>query len=85
MSSALLEALRAEIVLIVRAELEAHAARAARDGLVDERELARIISVPVRTLQHWRLAGYGGPPYRKVGRAVRYSLADVEAWQTSRP
>jgi len=45
-----------------------------------ERELAATgIVGGMRTLQQWRLL-HKGPPYIKVGRAVRYRMADVEKW-----
>lgn len=34
----------------------------------------------VRTLRKWRLTGKG-PKYRKFGGAVRYGLADLEAYE----
>jgi len=45
--------------------------------LIDERELARITRLSVRTIQRHRLVGEG-IPFRKIGKAVRYDLADVE-------
>ncbi len=32
-----------------------------------------------KTLQNWRGLGRG-PIYRKFGKAVRYDVADLEAW-----
>ncbi len=42
-------------------------------------ETADIIKVPERTLEDWRL-NHVGPPYMKLGRHVRYDLAEVFAW-----
>ena len=53
-----------------------------REFLTD-RDLADMGIANVRTLQTWRLLGRG-PSYIKVGRAVRYRLADVEDWLTTR-
>ncbi|WP_326964621.1 helix-turn-helix domain-containing protein [Arthrobacter sp. PL16] len=36
---------------------------------------------PARTLGQWRYEGRG-PAYVKIGGAVRYRLADVEAYET---
>jgi predicted DNA-binding transcriptional regulator AlpA len=52
---------------------------------IDERALSRMIGIAVRTLQRWRLTGRG-PRYRRIGGdAVRYSVADVEAWLAQQP
>jgi excisionase family DNA binding protein len=47
--------------------------------LLTEREAASVLAVSQRTLQKWRLTG-DGPPYAKVGRLVRYSTADLDAY-----
>lgn len=47
--------------------------------MLTEVQAAKIISLSVRTLQAWRLRGVG-PAYVKVGKAVRYSRADLIAW-----
>ncbi len=51
--------------------------------LVDERVLAPRLKITVKTLQAWRSTG-GGPPFVKLGRAVRYNEADVRVWLESR-
>ena len=45
--------------------------------LVNEREAARILSVAQGTLPVWR-SRRQGPPYVKVGGAVRYKVSDLE-------
>jgi hypothetical protein len=47
--------------------------------LLDETNAARILSLSVKTLRRWRWAGKG-PAFRKLGRAVRYALSDLEAF-----
>jgi len=47
--------------------------------LVEEAAAARHVARSVRTLQQWRYRGEG-PPYIKAGKAVRYSLRDLDAW-----
>jgi predicted DNA-binding transcriptional regulator AlpA len=42
-------------------------------------QVADLVQRPARTLTQWRYLGTG-PSYFKVGGAVRYDLADVEAW-----
>lgn len=50
---------------------------------VDERAAAARLGVSRRTLQQWRVKG-GGPKYLKLGRAVRYDLAELDRWERSR-
>ena len=45
--------------------------------LVGEREASEYLSLSARTLQKWRLQGLG-PPFVKLGRAVRYDPADLQ-------
>lgn len=42
-------------------------------------EVAELLQVSVRTLDDWRLHRTG-PPYRKMGRHVRYLRSEVLAW-----
>lgn len=44
-----------------------------------ERELAVALGISRRTLQGWRWRG-GGPPFRRLGGAVRYDPAEVRSW-----
>ena len=52
------------------------------ERMMTERELAERTRISPRTWQQWRGAG-GGPPYVKIGRAVRYRWSQVEAWIAS--
>jgi hypothetical protein len=47
--------------------------------ILTQDELATLLKVPPRTLEDWRLT-HSGPPYRKIGRHVRYELTDVMDW-----
>ncbi len=47
-----------------------------------EKELSLRFGVPAHTLQHWRRVG-GGPQYLKIGRLVRYPIAEVERFERS--
>ena len=47
--------------------------------MVDVNEAARRLGFARRTLENWRSLGVGPKAYR-VGRAVRYDVADLEAW-----
>lgn len=51
--------------------------------LTTEQEEAKRLQLSRRTLQAWRTRG-DGPPYTKLGRAVRYNPAEVDAWIASR-
>lgn len=52
--------------------------------LVDTPEAARRLSVSRSFLEKKRFFGDAdGPPYIKIGRAVRYRLVDLEAWAVS--
>lgn len=50
--------------------------------LLDTRAAAAALGVTTACLEAWRLRG-GGPRYRKVGRLVRYTEADIEAFLTA--
>lgn len=52
----------------------------AADVLLDEHEVARRLCLSLSTLRNWRYA-HRGPPFVKLGlRAVRYRVADVQAF-----
>ncbi len=48
-------------------------------SLLKESEAARILNVEIATLRRWRWAGKG-PRFLKIGGAVRYGPADLEAF-----
>ena len=52
-------------------------------ALLDEKDLARQLKISVKTVQAWRFQSRG-PAYIKMGSAVRYRPADVEAFLESR-
>lgn len=47
--------------------------------LLSVEDLAEYLDVPIATVRRWRYIGTG-PTSLKVGRHVRYRLADVDAW-----
>ena len=49
------------------------------DQLITETETARLLGLKVATLRRWRWAGKG-PRFLKLGGAVRYDPADLEAF-----
>lgn len=42
-------------------------------------DLSRFLSIPEKTLREWRCKGYG-PPWRKVGKHVRYEPCAIREW-----
>ena len=46
-------------------------------------DLAERVGVPPATVYQWNSRG-DGPRYLKIGRHVRYRLADVIAWENTR-
>lgn len=57
--------------------------------LLDESEAARQIGMSVAFLRRGRQQGIVGsrtpaPPHLKIGRAVRYLRADIDAWLIAR-
>jgi len=51
--------------------------------LLTTEQAAEFLNRPVRTLEDWRYRG-GGPPFVKMGRAVRYRPSDLEEWVDTR-
>jgi hypothetical protein len=51
--------------------------------LNDESEEATRLNLSKRTLQAWRTRG-DGPPFVKLGRAVRYDPRQTDEWLTTR-
>jgi predicted DNA-binding transcriptional regulator AlpA len=50
---------------------------------LDTKEAADWLGLSARTLERWRLTGEG-PPFRKLGRSVRYAIADLVAFADAR-
>jgi helix-turn-helix protein len=53
------------------------------DGFITETDAADYLCQSVRTLQKWRVTGYG-PGFYKPGRSVRYRRHDLRDWAESR-
>ena len=53
------------------------------DQMLAEHETAKILCQSVRTLQKWRVTGFG-PEFFKIGRSVRYRRREVLEWIESR-
>lgn len=53
------------------------------DGLIDESTAANFLCQSVRTIQKWRVTGFG-PKFVKSGRSIRYRRRDLMNWTNSR-
>ncbi len=53
------------------------------DGFIDEAKAADFLCQSVRTLQKWRVTGFG-PKFYKPGRSVRYRRRDLSEWAETR-
>ena len=51
---------------------------------LSEKQVAEMLGLSVKTLQRWRLFGYG-PKWRKFGTAVRYPSDGLESWVEETP
>ncbi len=51
---------------------------------IDEKRTAEVLGVKSATLCNWRCTGRYGLPFIKVGRLVRYRVADLAAWIAKR-
>ena len=54
-------------------------AKASLNDLLRPEEVADLTGLSIETLAQWR-SQKRGIPYLKIGRAVRYDLADVQAY-----
>lgn len=54
-----------------------------RPRLLDTEKAAEILGLKPSTLDGWRCRG-GGPPYLKLGAAVRYVESELLEWALSR-
>ena len=53
-------------------------------ALLNEHDVAQMLSVSVATVRRWRLVKTG-PKYLKVGALVKYRCSDLQRWLESRP
>jgi predicted DNA-binding transcriptional regulator AlpA len=51
--------------------------------LYNQGEVAERLGISIRSLERWRCTGEG-PRYIKLGRQVRYTCDDLEAWLAER-
>lgn len=53
------------------------------DGFINEISAADFLCQSIRTLQKWRLIGFG-PEFYKSGRSIRYTRRELLAWAETR-
>ncbi|MBR9653555.1 helix-turn-helix transcriptional regulator [Thalassovita aquimarina] len=53
------------------------------DGFIDEAKAADFLCQSVRTVQKWRVTGFG-PKFYKSGRSIRYRRRDLLTWGDER-
>jgi predicted DNA-binding transcriptional regulator AlpA len=53
------------------------------DHNLGDNEVASVLKVSPQTLRNWR-SQQKGPPYLKLGRAVRYQPEDLVEWMKNR-
>lgn len=51
--------------------------------LMNEADTAKLLCQSIRTVQKWRVTGFG-PAFYKIGRSVRYRRHDILEWVTAR-
>lgn len=55
----------------------------ATTAYLDTQAAAEHLGMSPNTLSRWRWTG-DGPPFRKMGRSVRYARADLDTWAEAR-
>lgn len=55
----------------------------ATEPLLDQKQAAQILGIEPRTMENWRVRGFG-PAHYKVGGRVRYDARDLRAWLEER-
>ena len=52
------------------------------ETFLDVGQVAGMLGLSIATIRKWVLTGY--IPYRKIGRAVRFSAAEIQGWALSK-
>ena len=52
------------------------------ETFLDAGQVAGMLGLSIATIRKWVLTGY--IPYRKIGRAVRFSAAEIQGWALSK-
>ena len=51
-----------------------------KQNLISAEQAADYLGVSIRTMANWRSRGFPNLPYCKIGRCIRYRLADLDAY-----
>jgi predicted DNA-binding transcriptional regulator AlpA len=51
--------------------------------VLDPRSASTYLGIAVQTLARWRVEG-AGPPFLKLGTAIRYDRSDLDTWLDAR-
>ncbi|RKZ91473.1 MAG: DNA-binding protein [Gammaproteobacteria bacterium] len=51
-----------------------------KQNLISAEQAADYLDVTTRTLANWRSLGFPNIPYSKIGRCIRYRLADLDSY-----
>jgi len=65
-------------------QAQASIAERAGETWLNTSEAARHLGIAANTLRNWRVTKSQRIPHYAFGRAIRYRLADLDAWATSR-
>ena len=52
------------------------------ETLLNAEQVARMMGLSIATIRRWVLTGY--IPYKKIGRSVRFSAAEIKCWTQSK-
>jgi hypothetical protein len=64
------------------ARKKANTAETPRERLINEREAAALLGLTMDALRRWRWLRTG-PPWYRIGAAVRYSTSDLDAFKAA--
>jgi excisionase family DNA binding protein len=54
------------------------------DALLTEEQVADLLNLSKRTLEHWRRRGGGGPAFVRCGKFIRYRRLALVEWMEAR-
>ena len=81
------EAIERQTLVVERLACSALSSESEQDlsgALIGEHQVAELLKLSVATVRRWRLLRTG-PPFKKIGSAVRYSRTEVIEWMDQQP